>query len=157
LENSLPVRLKNISIRNFKSIKSCDITDCKRINLFIGKPNVGKSNILEALSLFSIPFLAESKTHALNNLIRVETETELFYQGKFDNHSYIETDGCVARINYHKLSGLDILIDMPGILQNYKFDEYLNLRTIRKEDGKSFIRKYTFSSNTKFKKAMPSI
>lgn len=38
----------NLGIRNFKSIKDLDL-DCRRVNLFIGEPNTGKSNILEVL------------------------------------------------------------------------------------------------------------
>ena len=44
--------IENLSIKNFKSIKDLSI-DCKRINLFIGEPNAGKSNILEALGVMS--------------------------------------------------------------------------------------------------------
>lgn len=44
--------IDKLSIKNFKSIKEISI-DCKRINLFIGEPNTGKSNILEALGLMS--------------------------------------------------------------------------------------------------------
>jgi AAA15 family ATPase/GTPase len=44
--------INSLTIRNFKSIKDLTI-DCKRINLFIGEPNTGKSNILEALGLLS--------------------------------------------------------------------------------------------------------
>lgn len=64
--------IKNISIQNFKSMRFCEIQDCKRINLFIGRPNVGKSNILEALSLFSIPYLSENSSKKLSNLVRLE-------------------------------------------------------------------------------------
>jgi len=46
-------QIKNIEIKNFKSIRHQTIDDCKRINVFIGYPNVGKSNILEGLSLIS--------------------------------------------------------------------------------------------------------
>ena len=44
--------ITKLSIANFKSIRQLDI-DCKKINLFIGEPNTGKSNILEALALLS--------------------------------------------------------------------------------------------------------
>jgi AAA15 family ATPase/GTPase len=54
-----------------------ELEDCRRINLFIGYPNVGKSNVLEALSLFSVPFLQEGES--LNKLIRVENKNELFF------------------------------------------------------------------------------
>lgn len=84
--------IEQIHIKNFKSIKSCHIDGCKRINLFIGRPNVGKSNILEALSVFSIPFLKENKSKSLTNLIRVENETELFYSGNFDEFVSIITN-----------------------------------------------------------------
>ncbi len=47
-------KIDNIEIKNFKSIRHQKIEGCKRINVFIGYPNTGKSNILEALSLFSI-------------------------------------------------------------------------------------------------------
>ena len=48
--------IKNLEIKNFKSIKHLTL-DCKRVNVFIGKPNVGKSNILEALGLLGPPSL----------------------------------------------------------------------------------------------------
>lgn len=70
-----------ILISNFKSINTCEIYDCNRINLFIGRPNVGKSNLLEALSSFSIPYLSENTPKKLSNLIRIENEAELFYDG----------------------------------------------------------------------------
>ncbi len=54
--------IKDLRVSNFKSIKTLEL-DCKRINIFIGAPNVGKSNILEALSLFSIPILKVQKTN----------------------------------------------------------------------------------------------
>jgi AAA15 family ATPase/GTPase len=44
--------IESLTIKNFKSIKDLSI-DCKRVNLFIGRPNTGKSNILEALGLLS--------------------------------------------------------------------------------------------------------
>lgn len=44
--------IQNIAISNFKSIKDLKIDGCKKINIFAGKPNAGKSNILEALGLF---------------------------------------------------------------------------------------------------------
>jgi len=45
--------IKNLRIENFKSIKEMEL-DCSRINVFVGKPNVGKSNILEAIGLYGI-------------------------------------------------------------------------------------------------------
>ena len=44
--------IKQLNIKNFKSIKDLTIS-CKKLNVFIGEPNGGKSNIIEALSLQS--------------------------------------------------------------------------------------------------------
>lgn len=66
--------IKNLEIKNFKSIKHLSL-DCKRVNVFIGKPNVGKSNILEALGLFSSEFMTEN----LNEFIRMKKLDDLFF------------------------------------------------------------------------------
>ncbi|UFH52929.1 AAA family ATPase [Spirosoma sp. KNUC1025] len=53
MENNTPNTnnfLNWVEIKNFKSIKDLRL-DCKRVNIFIGRPNVGKSNILEGLGL----------------------------------------------------------------------------------------------------------
>jgi AAA15 family ATPase/GTPase len=65
-----------VEIKNFKSIKQTRF-DCKRVNVLIGKPNVGKSNILEALGLLngsnSIPSLSQS-------MVRYEKFHNLFFK-----------------------------------------------------------------------------
>jgi len=43
--------VKDITIKNFKSVKNLNF-QAKKVNIFIGEPNTGKSNILEALGLF---------------------------------------------------------------------------------------------------------
>jgi AAA15 family ATPase/GTPase len=64
-----------LAIENFKSIKTLELKP-KRINLFVGKPNAGKSNILEALSLFSVLPKGD-----LKDFIRFEKLRHLFYDG----------------------------------------------------------------------------
>lgn len=83
-----------IKIENFKSIQSLELNDCKRINLFIGRPNVGKSNILEALSLFSLPYQYKyRKNSLLSDIIRVSQSAELFFDGESKyNSAYITID-----------------------------------------------------------------
>ena len=81
----------NIKIQNFKSIREIELNDCKRINLFIGRPNVGKSNILEALSLFSLPYLL-TNTEDLKELIRFENISELFFDGNLEEFVTILID-----------------------------------------------------------------
>ncbi len=73
--------LSHIEIKNFKSIKDLKIDNLSAINLFIGRPNVGKSNILEALSIFCLPYLKLNTNQKLANLIRADFINELFHDG----------------------------------------------------------------------------
>lgn len=68
--------IKNVSIRNFKSIKELDFK-AKRVNVFIGEPNTGKSNILEALGMFS---LIQSQQGTMP--IRYQSVSNLFYDSE---------------------------------------------------------------------------
>lgn len=70
-----------INISNFKSIRDLKLEGLSRINLFIGKPNVGKSNILEALGVFSLPYLKYNSNKKITSLIRLENENEIFFDG----------------------------------------------------------------------------
>ncbi|MFN7115326.1 MAG: AAA family ATPase [Saprospiraceae bacterium] len=86
-----PHFFKNIHIENFKSIKSMDL-DCGRINLFIGKPNVGKSNILEALSLFCAPY-SQNKDQFLSEFIRYDNDiSNLFFDRNIQKNIRIESN-----------------------------------------------------------------
>ena len=64
--------VQKVIIKHFKSIKKLDL-NCKDINIFIGEPNAGKSNILEALSVFSEPISNEPK------YVRKNVNEDLFY------------------------------------------------------------------------------
>lgn len=75
-------KIDNIEIKNFKSIRHQKIEGCKRINVFIGYPNVGKSNILEALSLFEIGMINDLD---FNKFLRFENYVNLFYNNSIEN------------------------------------------------------------------------
>ena len=69
--------IDHLEIKNFKSIEHLDI-ECRRVNVLIGEPNTGKSNILEALGLIS--FVGHSETaNDLRQFVRYEDVSNLFY------------------------------------------------------------------------------
>ena len=73
--------IQTLRIQNFKSIKHLEL-DCKRINVLIGEPNAGKSNILESLGMFSF-----ARYHAyggLGDFVRFERTSNLFYDEGLD-------------------------------------------------------------------------
>jgi len=81
--------IKNIEIKGFKSIRHLKIDGCKRINVFIGYPNTGKSNILEALSLFAI----NNSQASFSSFVRAEELTTLFFNGNVDDEIEIAING----------------------------------------------------------------
>ena len=77
--------INKIQIKNFKSIKSQVIDGCKRINVFIGSPNVGKSNILEALGLYSILLTSKKEFFYFDEICRVKHLSELYFNQNYRN------------------------------------------------------------------------
>lgn len=88
--------IHELEIQNFKSIKHLQ-TDCKRVNVFIGKPNVGKSNILEALSLLASGYSSDYKRF-LTDLIRYKRISDLFFDNNLKSTIDVTTDKISARI-----------------------------------------------------------
>lgn len=77
--------INDIEIKNFKSIRHQKIEGCKRINVFVGPPNVGKSNILEGLGLFSIDFDCKN----FSDFVRMGKSTTLFFNGSIERSAQI--------------------------------------------------------------------
>lgn len=73
----MPIEI--LEIKNFKSIKHLKL-QCRRVNLFIGEPNTGKSNILEAIGLLS--HLGHGR---INDFVRFEVMNDLFYDRVLDD------------------------------------------------------------------------
>lgn len=68
--------INSVSIENFKSIKNISF-NTKRINIFIGQPNTGKTNILEALALqsqniFNFAYERNSSDSSSNSTISIQ-------------------------------------------------------------------------------------
>ncbi len=82
-------QIKNIEIKNFKSIRHVRIDDCRRINVFVGYPNTGKSNLLEALSLFSI----DKPDADFSAFVRMGKLPTLFFDGNIKNDIEVRING----------------------------------------------------------------
>lgn len=145
--------IHHIYIRNFKSLKSCELVDCKRINLFIGRPNVGKSNIIEALSMFTIPFLKENSSKKLSSLVRIENESELFYNGNWDEEAKIETNQSSCLIQYNPKIGLKAYLGHNEESYGANIDERLNIASMFTTSyTPANIKRYVYNSQIKYKK-----
>jgi hypothetical protein len=92
--------IKNLHISRFKSIKELDL-DCRRINLFIGEPNTGKSNILETLGMLSFLRYGEAgESGNARQFFRFERLGNLFYDEVLDEPVEIRCDDMELTVGY---------------------------------------------------------
>ncbi|MDQ6761464.1 MAG: AAA family ATPase [Bacteroidota bacterium] len=147
-------KIDTIEIKNFKSIRHQKIEGCKRINVFIGYPNVGKSNILEALSLFSV---RKNESNFLD-FVRLENLTTFFFNGNIEEKSEVrinDINRALVEIKFDKLS-VSIQVDREKYGFDKINDDALEFKIDRKEAGivasydvnESDKKVYNFSGNT---------
>jgi AAA15 family ATPase/GTPase len=82
--------IKKLSIQNFKSIKGLQL-DCKRINIFVGDPNAGKSNILEAFTFLNVH-------KKLKDFVRFREISHLFHDYDSTEEIVIKADDITSRV-----------------------------------------------------------
>lgn len=72
--------------------------DCKRVNVFIGEPNVGKSNILEAMALLNINSVVYDN-NIQYGIIRIQKKlNELFFDSDINNLPQVTASNTRAEI-----------------------------------------------------------
>ena len=92
--------IETLEITNFKSVKHMTLP-CKRFNVFIGEPNTGKSNILEALGLLS--FIGAWKYQPgikLDGFVRHERTSNLFYDEEVGEPLSVRCDDAALVLAY---------------------------------------------------------
>lgn len=115
--------ITTLHIQNFKTIKDLKVKP-KRINIIIGKPNVGKSNFLEALSILGADSYATSSNKLFSDYIRYKKVEDLFYDKKTDTPVLVESNLGVIGIKYFQGVDTFSLLMTPTIqeFKNVKFE-----------------------------------
>ena len=93
--------IKTLEIKNFKSIKDLKL-DLRRINIFIGEPNTGKSNILETVGIFSFGGYGRVLNLESKNFVRFERVSNLFYDEDLEQEITISFDGYLLNLKFQK-------------------------------------------------------
>src|SRR5258708_3750382 len=52
MQKEYNVKIETVSIKRLRSIEDCEVLNCGDFNVFIGKNNSGKSNLLSAVDTF---------------------------------------------------------------------------------------------------------
>lgn len=88
--------IQKLVIKNFKSVKEVGIT-CKKVNVFIGEPNSGKSNIIEALCLKSQNAVEQSLNPAM---FRYNSMGDLFYDFNINKPIEVISDTSHTKLSF---------------------------------------------------------
>jgi AAA15 family ATPase/GTPase len=135
--------LSKLTIENYKSVRKLDI-NTSRVNLFIGEHNSGKSNILEALSWFSINALS---TNVFQDLFRFKTATDFFFDSDPTKPVRITSDYLNLILRYAKSSHGALHNEIEGLVYptdaDYDFstlDDFYNLNHKTKESNYNAFR-----------------
>lgn len=133
--------IENIKINNFKSLSMAELIGCRRYNLLLGRPNVGKSNILEAIALFTVPYLAYSKRD-MRDLVRYSNSmNELFFNG-----NTLDSINITAGIHSLRITNAD------GVKYNWDYVVGNKKESLVIHSGKLLTKRNSVASIPEFKK-----
>jgi AAA15 family ATPase/GTPase len=151
--------IDHISISNFKSIKNLTLDGLSRVNLFIGKPNVGKSNILEAFGVFSLPYLKYNSGKKLNSFIRADYLNELFFDGNTENQIVIQNnlgEFCLLnefkRIENDSISTTGLKFKIQDVNAILSIEKDLTVSILGNDIDKNPFKYYSFRTSQKQKR-----
>lgn len=142
--------ISTLHISRFKSIKELTL-NCRRINLFIGEPNTGKSNILETLGLVSFLYYYRfGKGDMARRFFRFVRTSNLFYDEMLDEPVEINFDDMSFGLSYKDGRFLGECIDAGH--SEGKFDgDHNNISVSSSRSGKLDLFKfYRFSVQEEF-------
>jgi len=118
--------ITTLNIERFKSIRTLELS-CRRVNVFIGEPNTGKSNILEALGLLS--WLGWARP-GLNHFVRFSLVQNLFFDNLTDEPLRIQCQGEPAgtlEVEQHDDNFRLYVDDLERVVLNNRGEETMSL------------------------------
>lgn len=151
--------IRNLHISNYKSINQITL-NCSRINVLIGEPNVGKSNILEALDVSYLSemmngnenfFKPETGKINLKEYFRVNKVADLFHLGNVSKQISIYHPG-FSFGTYLKFKREGTNLFEWGVLNGSRTTEFDNDFFPSKDTQyySSSIQPYRYKANTRF-------
>lgn len=119
----------SVHIQNFKSIRDLAL-EPKRVNVFIGEPNSGKSNIVEALAVFSEGVY--NRVEDFRDILRFKSPSDLFYDRDLSETAAVQTNLCHWSLKFES-SRFVGRCNKPGVPEGGSFtlDYHGNFSTSR--------------------------
>ncbi len=123
-------RIEKLKIKCFKSIRDVEIS-CRRVNVFIGPPNAGKSNILESIGLLSFVFVTDFSLH---QVVRFELMPELFFDQDIHKTIHVNAEPILTYTLSQKKGMYELITQLT---EGVRFSTLFDI-TGRSQDGLKF-------------------
>lgn len=119
--------IQNLSIGQYRGIKSLVINNLNNVNIIVGDNNSGKTSLLETIYLLRSP-------HSFNNVIRssrlrnivpfassspYESFVNIFPKDRSDKHIYIQAEGELGNVSLELIGEETISVVEENDLQNF--------------------------------------
>jgi AAA15 family ATPase/GTPase len=130
--------ITTLRIRNFKSIKDVTLNP-RRVNLIIGEPNVGKSNVLEAMSLLG-GMVYEQEPRFMAGMVRYEQAHQLFYDSLVADPIQVESNTSTCLIGSLEWRNTYRAVYMSAETSRLYAENYPNYLTFDLDSRNSFKR-----------------
>lgn len=130
--------LNGFLVQNYKNISSLQIEDLKQLNLFVGANNVGKSNLLEAISLYVTGFSPKR----MMEILEIRHENLEYFDEKY-HYAYIDDNAILEAFSpFLPHRDINFLINNNTIIlgENDKKQIGLRLRTAVYRDDRDLSR-----------------
>ena len=139
-----------IHIRNFKSIRELKF-DANRVNIFVGEPNTGKSNIVEALAFFS-----HGVINVAHEILRFNTTADFVFDQKIANDLSVSAGPWRQTLKFNSAGNFQGIL-WEGQTQRGQFR--MNHQGISQQGGypQTNIRYYVFKPLTTFPNGQPGV
>ncbi len=141
--------INNFLIKNFKNIRFLEIHGLKRLNLFAGKNNTGKSTLLEAIALY----VNNGNMSIMNQLLLergeiLESHKTPMRKGDIDILASLFTD---RKIGYDFTNDSILLSQMkPNLFEEIETDRELRIGFVRFVNEKIFTKEGEISKRKVF-------
>lgn len=104
--------IRSFYIKNYKNIPELQLQDLKRVNLFVGANNAGKSNLLEAVSLYITNFSPDR----MLSILRERGENTEYFEQKYTSNYIEESELLKAFAPFAPQRKVDFFIENDEIL-----------------------------------------
>lgn len=123
--------MKDFKIHNYKCLGNVEISDLKRVNLFTGKNNTGKSTILEALSLFAV----KGNFNWIRQLLEVRGEINNYRDETVsveNNINILSSFFSNRKVGFNENDFFKIATDKDEVI--FRFVRFLEEEVVEKDD-----------------------